>query len=307
MIVKNYTELIGNTPMLELGRLCAGLPGRVIAKLEMFNPMSIKDRPVLWMINDLKAKGKLTSATEIVEASSGNTAIALAALAATMGFKARIYMSELTSREREIILKSYGAAVVLTPGSEHTKGARERAMDYVSKTPNSYFLNQHDNDSNPQAHYETTGPEIWQDTGGNVDAVVIGLGTAGTFSGLSHFFKEKDPNIRIIGFEPANSPVYSGGIQGKHKLIGIGPGFIAPNFQRASSCCDEIILVSDEDAYAWTRQIARQEGLLVGPTSGAAAKAAHDVASRIEMKGKTVVCLFYDTGERYLSILGLFS
>ncbi|MCK4625752.1 MAG: cysteine synthase family protein [Phycisphaerae bacterium] len=306
MIHKDFTGLIGRTPMLELTRLEPDLPARVLAKLEMFNPMSIKDRPVLYMIRDLQRQGQLTPETELVEASSGNTAIAIAALAATMGFKAKIFMSELCSEERRKIIRAYGAEIVLTPGVEHTRGARQRGMAYAEKTPNAVYLNQHDNEANAAAHYQTTGPEIWEDCGGGIDAVVIGLGTCGTFSGLSRFFKEKDPNIRIVGFEPASSPVYSGGRQGRHKLIGIAPGFVTPNFQRSAERCDEIMLVRDEDAYEWTRRIARTEGLFVGITSGAAAKVACDLAKCPEMSGKTVICIFYDTGERYLSTEGLF-
>jgi len=307
MIVNRYTDLIGRTPMLALTRLEPGLPARVLAKLELFNPMSVKDRPVLSMIRRLEAEGRLGPEAEVVEASSGNTAIALAALASTRGFQAVVFMSEACSVERVKILRAYGAEVVLTPADEHTRGARERAIAYAERRPNAIYLNQHDNDANPAAHYETTGPEIWEDTGGEVHAVVTGMGTAGSISGLSRFFKEKDPAIRVIGFEPASSPVYSGGTQAKHRLIGIGPGFVTPNFERARDRIDEILLVPDDDAFAWTNRIARTEGLLVGVTSGAAAFAACTVARRPEFAGKTVVTLFYDTGERYLSTPGLFA
>ena len=306
MIKQNFSDLIGRTPMMELRRLEVGLPARVLAKLEIFNPMGIKDRPALFMVRALEKAGRLTPETELVESSSGNTAIGIAALAATMGMKSRFFMSESVSRERVLILRAYGAEVVLTPAAEHTRGARERAIAYAAQSPRAIYINQHDNENNPQAHYATTAPEIWEDTRGEVDAVVLGLGTGGSFSGVSRFLKEKNPAIRVIGFEPANSPVYSGGAQGGHHLTGIGPGFIAPNFVKARSRCDEIVLVQDEDAYEWTRRIARREGLLVGITSGAAAKVACDVARRPEFKGKTVVCFFYDTGERYLSIPGLF-
>jgi len=306
MIVNRYTDLIGRTPMLELQRVEPGIHARVLAKLELFNPMSVKDRPVLSMIRQLEAEGRLGPETEVVEASSGNTAIALAALASTLGFKAVVFMSEACSEERVKILRAYGAEVVLTPADEHTRGARERAIAHAERSPNAVYLNQHDNDFNPAAHYETTGPEIWEDTGGEVDAVVTGMGTAGSISGLSRFFKEKNPAIRVIGFEPAASPVYSGGTQAKHRLIGIGPGFVTPNFERARDRIDEILLVSDDDAFEWTARIARTEGLLVGVTSGAAAFAACSVARRPEFAGKTVVTLFYDTGERYLSTPGLF-
>jgi cysteine synthase A len=306
MIVTDFTQLIGHTPMLELHRLAGPLPARVLAKLEMFNPMSIKDRPVLYMVRALAAQGKLGRDTEVVEASSGNTAIALAALAATTGFKARVYMSESASAERALILKAYGATVIRTPAAEHTRGARERAIAYTRENPKAFFLNQHDNDACCQAHYETTGPEIWNDCAGKVDAVVLGLGTAGTFNGVARFMKERNPGVRMIGFEPAASPVYSGGAQGEHHVTGIGPGFVAPNFQRVAHLCDEIVLVKDADAYEWARRIALREGLLVGITSGAAGKVACAVALRPEMAGKTIVCLFYDTGERYLSTRGLF-
>jgi cysteine synthase A len=307
MIRQNFTELIGNTPMLELRKLDPGLPARVLAKLEVFNPMSIKDRPALYMIRALEKEGKLTPQTELVESSSGNTAIGIAAIAATMNLKSRFYMSESVSAERVLILKAYGAEVVLTPAAEHTRGARERGLEYARNNPHAIYMNQHDNENNAQAHYETTGPEIWNDTNGQVDAVVIGLGTGGSFAGVSRFLKERNPAIRIIGFEPAGSPVYSDGAQGGHHLIGIGPGFVAPNFARAKARCDEIVLVKDEDAYEWTRRIARREGLLVGITSGAAAKVACDVARRPQFKGKTIVLFFYDTGERYLSTKGLFA
>lgn len=192
------------------------------------------------------------------------------------------------------------------PLRSNTPAARKRAITYANETPNAYFLNQHGNAACSDAHYRTTGHEIWADCEGRVDAVVIGLGTCGTFNGVARFLKEKNPAVRIIGFEPASSPVYSGGLQGVHHLIGIGPGFVAPNFQQAAHLCDEIVLVSDDDAYAWTRRIAVREGLLTGVTSGAAAKIACDVARRPEMAGKTIVCLFYDTGERYLSTPALF-
>jgi len=306
MIVSHYTDLIGHTPLMELKRLEPDLKARVLVKLELFNPMSIKDRPVLTMVRQLEAAGRLGPDVEVVEASSGNTAIALAALASTMGFKAVVFMSEACSVERVKILKAYGAEVILTPAEEHTRGARNRAIARVEERPRSILLNQHDNDANPLAHYQTTGPEIWADTGGEVHAVVTGIGTAGSISGLSRFFKEQDPSIRVVGFEPASSPVYSGGAQGPHRQIGIGPGFVTPNFERARDRIDEILLIQDDDAYRCTRDIARREGLLVGITSGAAACAAITLAKRPEFEGKTIVTLFYDTGERYLSTPGLF-
>jgi len=307
VIARDLTDLIGQTPLLHLKRLFPESRARVLAKLEIFNPMSVKDRPVLSMVRAAMAEGRIGSDTEVVEASSGNTAIALASLGAVMGFKVRVYMSELASVERRQILCAYGARVVVTPGAEHTRGARQRAMVYCEANPETtFFLNQHGNPHNAQAHIATTGPELWEQTEGRLDAVVIGLGTAGTFEGVSTFLKEQNPGIRIVGFEPAASPVYSGGEQGKHKLIGIGPGFVTENFERAKANLDDLMLVQGDDAYEMTRRIARQEGLLVGVTSGAAAWAAGQLAARPEFAGKIIICFFYDTGERYLTTPGLF-
>ena len=309
-IAHDLTDLIGATPCLRLSKLYPGSKALVVAKLERSNPMSIKDRPVLNMVRAAMAEGRITTETEVVEASSGNTAIALASLGAIMGFKVRVFMSELCSIERQKILCAYGATVVVTPGAEHTRGARTRAIDYCKANPDTtFFLNQHGNPDNGMAHEKTTGPEIWEQVegdSGEIGAVVIGLGTSGTFDGLSRFFKSKDPEIRVVGFEPAGSPVYSGGEQGKHSIIGIGPGFVTENFLRSKHNLDEIMLVSDEDAYETTRNIALLEGMLVGPTSGASAWVAGQLAMRNDMRGKTIICFLYDTGERYLSTEGLF-
>lgn len=307
IIANDFTDLIGKTPILELKRLFPESKARLLAKLELFNPMSIKDRPVFNMICAAMEEGHINTDTEVVEASSGNTAIAIASLGALMGFRVRIYISELASVERRQILCAYGAKVIVTPGIEHTRGARKRAIEYCKSNPGkTFFLNQHGNPNNGLAHERTTGKELWEQTGGKLDAVVIGLGTSGTFDGLSRFLRNKNPNIKIIAFEPASSPVYSGGKQGKHKLIGIGPGFVTENFKRSKHNLDELILVEDDVAYKWTRLIARREGLLVGPTSGAAAWVAGQLAERSEFEGKTIVCFFYDTGERYLTTPELF-
>jgi len=300
-------ELIGKTPLLELRHLFPDSKGRILAKLELLNPMSIKDRAVLSMIRAAMKQGLINPETEVVEASSGNTGIAIASLGTILGFKTRIYMSELASVERRQILCSYGAKVIITPGAEHTKGARQRALRYCDENPGkTFFLNQHGNPNNGLAHERTTGVELWEQLEGKLGAVIIGLGTGGTFDGLSRFFKNKNPEIKIIAFEPASSPVYSGGKQGKHRLIGIGPGFITNNFKRSRQNMDELILVEDDIAYKWTRAIARTEGLLVGPTSGAAAWVAGQLDQRPEYEEKTIVCFFYDTGERYLSTQELF-
>jgi len=306
-VVEDATKLIGRTPLLKLNRLFPDPKANIYAKLESFNLMSVKDRPVLSMIQAKIKEGKIRSETEVVEASSGNTAIAIALLGAVLGFKVRIFMSELASMERRQIIMAYGAKVVITPGSEHTKGARTRAIRYCEENPDTtVFTNQHGNPYNGRAHYLTTGPEIWEQTDGKIDIMIIGLGTSGTFDGLSSFFKEKDPDIQIICFEPESSPVYSGGEQGKHKIIGIGPGFQTENYLRSKQNADEIILVPDDVAFNMTREIARKEGLLVGVTSGAAAWVAEKVSMRPENDSKTICCLFYDTGERYLSTPGLF-
>ncbi len=306
-IARDVCDLIGRTPLLELQRLFPKSQSRILAKLECCNPTSIKDRAVRNMIHVAMEQGKITSETQVVEASSGNTAIAIASLGATLGFETRIYMSELCSVERQQILCAYGAKVVLTPGEEHTRGARQRAIAYCRANPETtFFLNQHGNPENGRAHELTTGPELWEQTQGQLDAIVIGLGTGGTFDGTSRFLKEKNPNIRIVGFEPAASPVYSGGKQGKHKIIGVGPGFITANFERSKQNLDELLLVKGDVAFTWARRIARREGILVGPTSGASAWAAGQLAQRPEYAGKTIICFFYDTGERYLSTAELF-
>jgi cysteine synthase A len=306
IIAKDVCELIGRTPMLELKKLFAESPCRIVAKLECMNPTSIKDRAVLGMIRAAIAAGNVKPETEVVEASSGNAAIAIASLGATLGFKARLYMSELCGIERQQLMCAYGAKVILTPANEHTRGARERAIAYCQANPHStFFLNQHGNPENGRAHELTTAPEIWEQTQGKLDAIVIGLGTAGTFDGVSRFLKNKNPNVCIVGVEPAASPVYSGGKQGEHHIIGIGPGFVTENFQRSKHNLDEILQVEDEVAFDWARQVTRREGIIVGPTSGATVWGASQLAQRPRFAGKTIVCFFYDSGERYLAS-GLF-
>ena len=308
IIATDFSQLIGRTPMLELNRLFPDSPARILAKLENMNPMSVKDRAVLGMIRGAIKQGRITPGTEVVEATSGNTGIAIASLGAVLGFKTKLFMSELCSVERQQILCAYGARIVITPGAEHTKGARARAIAYCQANPETtFFLNQHGNPDNGRAHELTTGPEIWEQTQGEVDTVILGMGTCGTVDGLSRYFKRHNPKIQIVGFEPAASPVYSGGAQGKHKIIGIGPGLQTENFLRSRDRVDEIITVSDQDAYYQVNRIAKTEGLLVGPSSGAAAWVVGEILKRPESSGKTMVCLFYDTGERYLSAEGLFS
>jgi len=306
-ITDNATDFIGRTPILKLNNIDKNAGANIYAKMELFNPTSIKDRAVLNMIKSAMANGKIVKGTEVVEASSGNTAIAIASLGNMLDYNTKIFMSELCSVERIKILSAYGAKVVLTPASEHTKGARARAIEYCNSNPDtSYFLNQHDNIENGHAHILTTGPEIWEQMEGKIDAVVIGLGTSGTFEGMSTFMKSKNKNIKIIAYEPKASPVYAGGEQGKHKIIGVGPGFVTDNFNRAKNNLDEIVHVSDEIAFKWVKLIAQKEGILVGPSSSAATWVAFELAKREEYKGKNILCFFYDTGERYLSTEGLF-
>ncbi len=306
-VIDDISEVVGQTPMLRCRKLFPDSPATVLAKLELANPMSVKDRPVRHIIEKALADGRLEAGAELVEASSGNTAIAIAMFGAARGFPVRIFMSELCSVERLQILNAFGAVVVLTPGAEHTKGARERAIAYCDSRPGrAYFVNQHSNPDNGEAHELTTGPEIWEQTGGKLDAMVIGLGTSGTFEGLSRFFKSKNPDIRIVAFEPAGSPVYGGGAMGKHGLIGIGPGFVTENFERGRERLDELVTVTDEEAFAMTKRLAVTEGILAGVTSGAALCVAERLASRPEYAGKTICCIICDSGERYLSVEGLF-
>ena len=306
-VAKDLTELIGGTPLLALERLYPDSEATVYAKLELLNPMSIKDRPVLHMVREAMARGKINSGIEVVEASSGNTAISLATLGVIMDFPVRVFISEEVTAERRQILASFGAKIVLTPAIEHTRGARERAIAYCEASPDTtFFMNQHGNPDNPRAHELTTGPEIWEQLNGSIDAVVIALGTCGTFDGVARYLKSKNPTIQAIGVEPAGSPLYSGGKQGKHRIDGMGPGLVSDIFMEAQFKPDEILKVGDDDAFEWTRRVAQKESLFVGLTSGALAWAAHQLANRKEYEHKTIVIIFYDTGERYLSVPDLF-
>jgi cysteine synthase len=307
-IAKDLTDLIGRTPVMELGHVFPDSPSRILAKVELCNPTSIKDRAMLNMIQKAMQAGQIKPGSVVVEATSGNTGIALASLATIMGFQARIYMSEACSIERQKLICAYGATVVLTPAAEHTRGARDRAIAYCEANPDTtFFASQHTNPENGGAHYVTTGPELWEQTGGEIDAVVIGLGTCGTFEGLSRYFKEQNPNIHMVGVEPAGSPVYSGGSQGEHRINGIGPGMITENFERSRDRVDEILLVEDDVAFDWARKVTLKEGVIVGPTSGVTVWGAGELAKRPEFAGKTIICFLYDSGERYLSIPDLFA
>ncbi|CAM3586516.1 cysteine synthase A [Paenibacillus lupini] len=301
-IYSNLTELIGNTPLLELTHYNKRHESlaKVIAKLEYFNPAgSVKDRIGLAMIKDAEEKGKLVEGSVIIEPTSGNTGIALAFAAAALGYRLIIILPESFSIERRKLLEALGAELVLTPASEGMSGAIRKADELAAKIPNAYIPMQFSNPANPEVHKRTTAEEIWRDTDGKVDIFVAGVGTGGTISGVGERLKELNPNVKIVAVEPFNSPVLSGGERGVHLIQGIGAGFIPDNYN--AEVVDEIIKVKNEDAYRTSRQLARSEGLLVGISSGAAAFAATELASRAENKDKNIVVLLPDTGERYLS------
>ncbi|NLK91685.1 MAG: cysteine synthase A [Bacteroidales bacterium] len=303
-IAKNLTELIGNTPLVQLSNYAEkrNLQANVIVKLELFNPAGcVKERIALAMIEDAEADGKLKKGAEIIEPTSGNTGIGLAMVAAVKGYKLTLTMPETMSIERRNLLKALGANLVLTPGALGMKGAIEKAAELHQANPFSYMPQQFDNPSNPSVHQRTTGEEIWRDTNGKVDVFVGGVGTGGTISGVGAALKAHNPAIQIIAVEPADSPVISGGKPGPHKIQGIGAGFIPKTYN--PQVVDEVIQVSTDNAILTARQLAREEGMLVGISCGAAAYVATQVALRPENKGKNIVVLLPDTGERYLSTL----
>ncbi len=300
-IHKSITELIGKTPLLDISDFAGEeIKATIVGKLELFNPAgSIKDRIAKAMIDDAESRGLLKKDSVIIEPTSGNTGIGLASVAASRGYRAILTMPETMSVERRNLLKAYGAEIVLTDGGKGMKGAIEKAEELAKEYENSFIPAQFENPENPRAHYLTTGPEIWEDTDGNVDIFVAGIGTGGTLSGTGKFLKEKNPNIKIVGVEPSASPVLSKGEAGAHKIQGIGAGFIPKTLDR--EIYDEIITVDNEDAFSAGKKIARAQGVLVGISSGAAAYAALSLAKRPENKGKVIVVLLPDTGERYLS------
>jgi cysteine synthase A len=301
-IAKNLTDLIGKTPLLELVRYGKKLelPANIIAKLEYFNPAgSVKDRIAKSMIDDAEASGQLKPGSVIIEPTSGNTGIGLASVATARGYRIILTMPETMSIERRKLLKAYGAELVLTEGAKGMKGAIEKSKELAAEIENSFIPSQFDNPSNPTVHRETTGPEIWEDTDGKVDIVVSGIGTGGTITGVGEFLKSKNPDIKIIAVEPFDSPVLSEGKAGPHKIQGIGAGFV-PNTLN-TKIYDEIIKVKNEDAFASGKFVAKAEGLLVGISSGAALWAGAELAKRPENKGKNIIVILPDTGERYLS------
>ena len=301
-IYKSADQLIGHTPLLELSHIEAaeGLKARLLAKLEYFNPAgSVKDRIAKAMIDDAEAKGLLKPGATIIEPTSGNTGIGLAAVAAARGYDIIIVMPETMSVERRQLMKAYGARLVLTEGAKGMKGAIAKAEELSKEIENSFIPGQFDNPANPKAHLETTGPEIYADTDGEVDIFVAGVGTGGTVTGVGQYLKSKKPGVKVVAVEPASSAVLSTGVAGAHKIQGIGAGFVPKVLD--TKVYDEIITVTNEDAFATGRQIGRQEGVLVGISSGAAVWAAIELAKRPENAGKTIVALLPDTGDRYLS------
>ena len=299
---ERITDLIGGTPLLELKNYekSKELSATVLAKLEYFNPAgSVKDRIAKAMIDDAEAKGALKPDSVIIEPTSGNTGIGLAAVAASRGYRVILTMPETMSVERRNLLKAYGAELVLTEGAKGMKGAIAKAQELAAETPNSFIPSQFTNTANPTAHKTTTGPEIWNDTDGKVDIFVAGVGTGGTVSGVGEYLKSQNPNVKVVAVEPAGSPVLSKDTPGPHKIQGIGAGFVPDTLN--TEIYDEIIAVENEDAFETGRALARGEGLLVGISSGAAVYAATELAKRPENKGKVIVALLPDTGERYLS------
>ena len=305
-IYTSADQLVGRTPLLELTHLeqLYGLEARLLAKLEYLNPSgSVKHRAAKAMLDDAEARGVLKPGMAIIEPTSGNTGIGLAMVAAARGYRAIIVMPDTMSGERRRLMKAYGAELVLTEGAKGMKGAIERAGELAGQIPGSFIPGQFENPANPAAHRAATGPEIWQDTDGVVDVFVAGVGTGGTISGVGQYLKQQTPAVRIVAVEPAASPVLSGGKAGSHGIQGIGAGFVPAALDR--TVCDEVLPVADEDAFALARQMGCREGVLVGISSGAALWAAVQLARRPEGKGRTIVALLPDTGDRYLST-GLF-
>jgi len=298
----NLAELIGRTPLLRLGRLAPDQ--RLYAKCEFLNPLSVKDRPVLAILEAAERAGELSPGDTLIEATSGNTGMAVASLAAVRGYRAILVMSEIQSIERRQMLAALGADLVLTPAAEGTAGARRRLYEMLDQHPEYFYVGQHQNPANPSAHYHGTGPEIWADTEGEIDILIAALGTGGTICGAGRYLKERNPEVRLVAVEPRESPFISQGIFRPHRIMGTAPGFVPETLDR--EVIDDIELVSEDEAFTMCRRIAKTEGILVGISSGAAAAAATRVLGRAENHAKLGVCVLADTGQRYLSVEGLF-
>ncbi|MHA1305283.1 MAG: cysteine synthase A [Candidatus Heimdallarchaeaceae archaeon] len=299
---RDITELIGNTPLLKLEKL---FPDHdIYGKCEFLNPLSVKDRPILQIFKDAEEQGKLKPGDTVIECTSGNTGMAVAFISAIRGYHAILVMSEIQSVERRQILKTLGAELILTPAELGTEGARQKLKEILAANPDYFYVGQHINSSNPKAHYLTTGPEIWKDSDGKIDILIAGLGTGGTICGAGRYLKEKKPEVQLIAVEPFESPYISKGIFRPHKLMGTAPGFIPDTLDR--DIIDEIFLVKQADTFEMCRRIAKQEGILVGISSGAVCKAAEEIIKRPENKDKVIVVILADTGQRYLSVKGLF-
>ena len=301
-VYTSIDQLIGNTPLLELSNIEKNLDlkAKVLVKLEYFNPAgSVKDRIAKAMLDDAEAVGKLNKDSVIIEPTSGNTGVGLASVAAARGYRLIITMPETMSVERRLLMKAYGAELVLTDGAKGMKGAIAKAEELTAEIPNSFIAGQFSNPANPQAHIKTTGPEIWNDTEGKVDVFVAGVGTGGTVTGVGKYLKSQNPDVKVVAVEPASSPVLSKGTAGAHKIQGIGAGFVPETLD--TSVYDEVIAVTNEDAFSTGKELARTDGVLTGISSGAALWAATQVARRPENEGKTIVVLLPDTGDRYLS------
>lgn len=303
-IKDSILDCIGDTPMVYLKNFGRGADATLAAKLEMFNPFSVKDRPVSFMIREAEKRGDIKEGTTIIEASSGNTAIALAYISAIKGYKCRICMSEIQSVERRKVLKAFGAQLELTPKEKGTAGSKQRVKELCEEIDGPYYICQHSNPDNVKAHMETMAEELWRDTDGKIDVLICGLGTTGTAMGAAKVIKPRRPSFKVIGIEPFQAPILSKGIFEPHRMMGTAPGWVPDLYEK--DLVDEIIPVKEEEAFETCRRLAREEGILAGITSGATAYTALKMAQRPEFKDKLIVCVFADTGERYLSVDGLY-